>query len=394
MTLEALSFFDSGQGREILLRHRDVPAKDLPRLVVSLARHSTPFAAEIATMLRLRLAASGKFSRAQSMYFTADGLEQASGERISRYLASRFVRLIGKGVIADLTCGIGGSAIFLAEHFTVRAVDIDPVHLACARHNVEQYGVAGDIAFVQGRAEENLGPADAFFIDPQRIRSGRTKTRSLRNSQPDITGLLPRMLEYSKDICIKISPAFDYAEIAALPGEPEIEVVSEEDNNKAALLWFGRLKEVGRRATILDGDSPVSLDDSIPDDDVFSLASPERYIFIPNKAIAKAGLVGQVASRYGLARLGDDLLSGEAVPDLPPRLLRSLAVEAWDDFSIKKAKEMLARLGWTRAEIVVRGVRIGAEELRKKLKLQEGGGHTLVAAEVSGRKQLIAGTNI
>jgi len=62
----------------------------------------------------------------------------------------------------------------------------------------------------------------------------------------------PNRLEVTENICIKISPAFDYEEVFKLPGDPEIEIISENNNNKGAFLWFGEFKNAKRKATILD----------------------------------------------------------------------------------------------------------------------------------------------
>src|SRR5262245_36986117 len=70
----------------------------------------------------LRAKAQGKFSRAQAMYFTRDGLEQASGEAIAAYRARRFA---GMESALDLGCGLGADSLALAEHCQVTGIDLD-----------------------------------------------------------------------------------------------------------------------------------------------------------------------------------------------------------------------------------------------------------------------------
>ena len=118
----------------------------------------------------LRIAAQAKFSRAMWMFFTRDGLEQASGEVVAQHRRGRYP---AGGQLADLCCGIGGDLIALADGHQVRAVDADPVHLRMAEANAAVYGVAGQVRFEHGDVRDTgLGGVTAAFIDPAR-RTGR-----------------------------------------------------------------------------------------------------------------------------------------------------------------------------------------------------------------------------
>ena len=114
----------------------------------------------------MRQKAKKKFSRAEQMFFSVDGLEQSTDEVISTYIAERF----GQGkTIMDLTCSIGGNLIQLARHNRVVAVDSNQNNLLCAQKNAEVYGVAANIEFVLGNAEDNIRPGiEAFFVDHRR----------------------------------------------------------------------------------------------------------------------------------------------------------------------------------------------------------------------------------
>ena len=102
-------------------------------------------------LLRQRAARGGKFTRAAAMYFTREGLEQATGETIARYRARRFARCDS---VADLACGLGGDALALAADGQVLAVDRDPLRLLLARENARAYGVAAHIAACAGRLND------------------------------------------------------------------------------------------------------------------------------------------------------------------------------------------------------------------------------------------------
>ncbi len=387
MNIEALQFLASPQGKEILDKYKDVSIKEIPSLVITLSKKEIPFVAELATLLKLRKKAQGKFSKAEEMYFTSTGLEQCSGENVSRYIADRFKKT--GSIVTDLTGGMGGNSIFLAEHLKVRLVEMDEVHLYCARQNAKVYGVDKNIEFIHGKAEENIGETTAFIIDPQRTREAKTKTRSFHNSEPNIAELLPKIKEKTENICIKISPAFDYKEVSEINGSAEIEIVSEDNNNKAALLWFGDLKTATRRATILEERISFKSDDNI--ERVKITEEIGSYLYIPNKAISKAGLVNEVATEYGLSKVSSkhDILTSKKLIHYPEKVFRSFEILDYDTFSIKNSKKILKKHKIDRSHIIAHHFIKGAETLRKKLKLKEGGDYTVIFMELLGKNHII-----
>jgi len=115
------------EGRALLAELADARVDDDTALRLSdrlRARFPAALVADGLTLQRLRDRAAPKFSRAQDMMLTRDGLEQASGEAVARHRAAR---LADGGPVADLCCGIGGDAIALARAgIRVLAVDRDP----------------------------------------------------------------------------------------------------------------------------------------------------------------------------------------------------------------------------------------------------------------------------
>ena len=104
------------------------------------------------------------------MWFTRDGLEQASGEALARHRATRYA---GFAVVADLCCGIGGDLCALAPGRAALAVDHDPVHLRMARENARAHG-AEEVAVACADVQSlRLPPSLAVFVDPARRAGGR-----------------------------------------------------------------------------------------------------------------------------------------------------------------------------------------------------------------------------
>ncbi len=133
---------ESPAGRELLeslAGERVDPQRALALARALRGRYPPDLVAAALTQQALRAAARAKFSRADQMLFTRDGLEQASSDATARHSAARYA---GAGVVADLCCGIGGSLAALAGlgAGAVVAVDRDLTSLRYARHNAAAYG--------------------------------------------------------------------------------------------------------------------------------------------------------------------------------------------------------------------------------------------------------------
>jgi hypothetical protein len=107
-------------------------------------RHPAELVAAAIAQHELRARAAGKFDAAARMWFTREGLEQASAEPLARHRATRYASF---DQVADLCCGIGGDLCALAPGRGALAVDLDPVHLRMARENARLHG-AGELAAV------------------------------------------------------------------------------------------------------------------------------------------------------------------------------------------------------------------------------------------------------
>jgi SAM-dependent methyltransferases related to tRNA (uracil-5-)-methyltransferase len=246
MTKLELEYLKSKEGQEAYKKHYLDSDARLELLVLK-NQITNPFFGALASLIKLRRAAKNKFSKSESMFFTSLSLEQATSERIAKYIAQRFKP---EWTVQDLTCSLGGNTIFLAERVKqIIAVDLSEEKIDCAKENATAYGVSDKIEFIIGDAFLNIKPVDAFFIDPARDREGATKTRSFLNSSPSLLTILPQLFAITHNVAVKISPAFDYEELKALSEEPEIEIISENNNCKVAMLWFGEFKTANRRAT-------------------------------------------------------------------------------------------------------------------------------------------------
>jgi SAM-dependent methyltransferase len=254
MNLETFRWLLSEPGQALLAEAMTCDLSDAAQLreLTRLRRQATPERAAAAYEIAvLRRRAAAKFSTADSLYFTREALEQASGELIAGYRAGRYGSY---GTVADLCCGAGGDTLALAGVADVIAVDRDPLRLAMAAANVRALGLADRISFVEADLLQIPAPnVAAIFFDPARRSAGR-RVFALSEYQPPVA-LARRWSERVPAIGIKVAPGVTDEDIAAL-GDParEVEFTSVDGELKEALLWHGPLAEPGRRATVLAHD--------------------------------------------------------------------------------------------------------------------------------------------
>ena len=387
MTDKELKYLQSEAGQEAYAKHFFDTDRQLDLLILK-NKTTQPYFGALVSLIKLRRAAKNKFSKSEEMFFTALSLEQSTGEKIARYIAQRFK---SEWQVVDLTCGLGGNAIFLAEQVKkVTAVDLAAEKIECAKLNAAVYGVENKIDFIIGDAFLNIDKnTDAFFLDPARDRAGITKTRSFLNSRPDLLSILPKLFAITHNVAVKISPAFAYEELKLLPEAPEVEIISEDNNCKVAMLWFGAFKTASRRATIFKKDQFFSL---INEDELTVAVSPlKKYLYEPDKAISKAHLIAEVAAKFSLTKIdydlsfltGDQLLSGTDA-----NIFRKFIVMASGPFSLKSFQEILKNYQINQAEIVAKHFIMTADDLRHRLKIKEGGDTVIILTTLGNQKKV------
>ena len=386
MTIEDIQFFKTKEGLELIRKYRSFSDDDLEMLTFSLAKKGVPHYPYLITLLKLRKKAKTKFSKADEMFFDSLSLEMATSEKIAEHIALRFE---GMKKVVDLTCGIGGNALFLAKNREVVAVDLEKTSIEMAKLNAEAYDVSKNMEFRVGNAFFHIdSDADAFFLDPMRNREGETKTRSFVNSQPRILEILPRIFKISKNVCIKVSPAFDYKEIELFPEIPEIELISENNENKVALLCFGDFKKNKRKATMFIEDKKYELADDEENISIPIVEGFQKYIYEPNKAIIKAHLIDEIANEYGLLKINKDIafLIKNSLIDEGKEKFRIFKVLKYKPFSLKELKKDLREMEFMAISVINRGTPLQPEKIIKDLKAKEGADAFILMTKLKNNK--------
>lgn len=303
----------------------------------------------------LRRRAAAKLAGAQEWLCTDSALQQASPTPVA---AHRARRLAGRDV-HDVTCSIGADLVELArcaEHCV--GSDVDPVRMAMAEHNCVRAGTRPGLL----RADA-LRPAtrDTVVVaDPARRDStGR------RNSRPaDFRPPLDELARtYSgRGLVVKCAPGIDPS---VAPWAGEVELVSLDGQAREACLYGGGLGEVARRASVLRSDGTRWTVTSAEPDDI-PAAEPGEWIVDPDPAVVRSGLVRQFGARHGLWQLDERIayLTGAAAPPG----MRAFRVLEFGRYNEKSLRQALRRHGAGRVEILVRGLDVDPNTLRRRLK--------------------------
>jgi SAM-dependent methyltransferase len=336
------------------LRHYQYLEKIYPR---DLARA----ALEIAI---LRLTASSKYPQSGKMYFTREALQQASSFMVSAYRVERYRPF---EQLLDLGCSIGGDTVILGRLAPTIGIDIDPLRLAMAQANAQALGWADQARFIQADLENSLPVSGsnqmAAFFDPAR-RAAAKRVFSVRDYTPPLDTVKAWLLDIPA-LGVKISPGVKKGEIASY--DAEIEFVSLQGALKEAILWFGPLKTTQFRATVLPGPHTLVADDSRS---TLPLDEPGAFLYEPDPAVIRAGLVAALGRQIGASQLDPDIAYLCADNLVVNPFASVWKVEDWFPFGVKRLRAYLRERNVGKIVVKKRGSPLQPEELIRMLRLK------------------------
>jgi hypothetical protein len=363
-------------GRALLdtLRGVDVTGEAGLRLGTGLRRdYPTQLVVDALAQQELRSRAGTKFSRAADMFFTRAGWEQASAEIVSQHRRQRYR---GSVTVADLCCGIGGDLVALAAGSRVIGVDQDPVHVWMARENARAYGVLESVETREADVRDvDLSGVDAVFVDPAR-RSGTGRKR-VGDSEPPLEWCLGVQNTVER-VGIKAAPGLPHE---AVPAGWELEFVSVDRDLKESALWSPALASARTRATVLPAGHTMVAEPG----DVVEVGEPAEYLFDPNPAITRAGLVEDLARRIDAHKIDDRIAFLTSSSPVRSPFARTLQVIDSGPWNQKQLPDRLRRLDIGSVDIRRRGLAGDVDALHRRLKLTGSRRATLVMTRVQDR---------
>ncbi|MFC9179704.1 methyltransferase domain-containing protein [Streptomyces globisporus] len=388
------------EGAQLLAELRDHdPADELATATRLRRTHPAELVSAALGQARLRQRAVAKFGAedAYRMYFTPNGVEQATRTSVAAHRAARFAGL-GVRSVADLCCGIGGDAIALARAgISVLAVDRDPLTAEVARANAQALGL-GDLIEVRCAdvTEIDAAPYDAVFVDPARRgargASGRGGGRAAGGRifdpeaySPPLSWATAAALKAPR-AALKIAPGIPHE---AIGPEAEAEWISDGGDVKEAVLWYGEGFAPGTfRATLLPSGAALSAPAPLPAPPVGPVG---RYLYEPDGAVIRAHLVADLVERCG-GRLVDETIA-YITSDEPYSSPYVAGYEITDElpFSMKRLKALLRERQVGVLTVKKRGSAVEPEELRRRMKLSGPGSATVFLTRVAGAPTMLIG---
>ena len=319
---------------------------------------------------------------ADTMWFTADGLEQATSAVAAHHRATRFGALsttLGRTPrVADLCCGIGADLRALKDAgCTVTGFDHDPVTVLAARLNGDAPVECVDVETV------DLRTYDAAFIDPAR-RGGGRRTFDLNAYSPPwpfVTALLAKM-----PAAAKVAPGIPHE---LIPAGIETEWVSVGGGLKEAVLWAGLLTDgsTRRRATLLP--SGATMQATTDADGPAPTGAMRRYLYEPDNAVVRAHLVGDLARSVDgvLLDVTTAYITSDQLVETP--FARPYEVRDVMPFSLKRLRTALRERDIGGVTIMKRGSAIDVELLRHELRLKGTKQAVVILALLSGKHHAV-----
>ena len=295
MDLDAFRWLLTDDGYR-LLRDATEAGDDSLRTHALLRRSAEPAQVAAAlTQVELRRRAATKFGDlAARMFFTPEGLEQATRLPVATHRAAR-LRASGSTTLVDLGCGIGGDLIaFARAGLTCVGLDLDPLRVAVAEANLAALELGGVVAQADATTIA-LDPFDVVYADPAR-RTARGRSFDADKWTPPWS-FVETLLD--RDAVVKLAPGIPHD---LVPEGVEAEWVSDHREVKEAVLWSGRLATTRRRATVLstapDGTSGLATL-TVEDDPGAPVGPVADFLYEPDGAVIRAGLVTAVAAGVG-----------------------------------------------------------------------------------------------
>ena len=323
----------------------------------------------------LRRKASAKFGDdAAGMYFTTDGLEQATRATVAAHRAARLAAA-SAGSVIDLGCGIGGDLLaFARAGITSAGIDVDPVRVEVARANLAALGLPGAVSVADATTVDTT-PFDAAYVDPAR-RTGRGRTFSIDDWNPPWTYVEQLM---HRDTCVKAAPGFPHTRI---PEGVEAEWVSDSGEVKEAVLWSGRLATTRRRATVIGHGGLATLTDE--DDPGGSARDVGEFLYEPDGAVIRAGLVTAVAAGVKGGLVDDHIAYVTSDEAFRTPFARGFRVIETLPYREKALRAALRERNIGSLTIKKRGVGVVPDDLRKRLTLTGDEAGTIVLTRARG----------
>lgn len=337
------------------------------------------------------------YNNDEILYPAQLSLEQSSSESTAIYKST----ICNGNSLVDLTGGFGVDCYFMSQQFK-QTTYVERQKELCdlAIHNFKVLD-SDQVKVIHSQTEEYLSTierVDWIFIDPARRSKGGKKVVLLSDCEPDVNMLYSSLLEKAAHVMVKLSPMMDIsAVIRDLPNTNEIHIISIDNECKEVLLILNQGIEINQKiVTVNIGNNKENqlfeykLEEEHASEVTYA-PKVNQYLYEPNAAIMKSGAFKLIGNRFGLHKLHKNThlyTSNDLIAEFPGRIFE--VKEQWGN-SKRELKNLVDKM--PKANISTRNYPLSAEELRKKLKIREGGDVYLFACTLNNEQKIIIETN-
>ena len=385
LSLETLRFIEENacaDVRSLALQAKKYPQVDMAMAVVQIAGR------------QIAEAKVPSWYRTEGLLYPKHlSMEQCSSEATAIYKAG----LVEGDTFADLTGGFGIDCSFLSRKFK-QADYVERQSELCelAMHNFPLLGLKIGVHNEDGvEYLKQMHPVDVLFLDPARRDGHGGKTVAISDCEPDVSALEDLLVEKAKKVMVKLSPMLDLSlALKALKYVREVHIVSVNNECKELLLILE--KSTDSLEIVIHCEQITSTgehqhyaftQEQERTSDCPLAAEVGAYLYEPNASILKAGAYRSLTQTYPVNKLHASshlYTSPYYIEDFPGRRFQ---VKAVSGFGKKELKTLLQ--GLEKANLTIRNFPSSVADLRKRLKLKEGGECYLFATTLSDESKVI-----
>lgn len=327
---------------------------------------------------------------------TSLSAEQCTSETLAEVHAGM---VVGDKVL-DMTCGLGIDAFSIARKVaSITAVEINPDVAEAARYNSESLWL-DNVEVITGNCVDFLRDTDevydTIFIDPARRGAGGKRLFALAECEPNVVELLPELSRRCRRLIIKASPMLDVTQVVRELGNVnEIYVIGtvQECKEVVAVVDFDNLngglslhavtlgRDFGRNEMV------YSVEEENAAEAIMGEPTIGGYLYEPYPSVMKAAPIKLLSRRYGVEKLHANThlyMSCKALVDFPGERFRINDIIPFASNALKSIGKKYPTIN-----VAVRNFIMTADELKRKLKVKDGGEKRLIGVTVSGNRRVI-----
>jgi 16S rRNA G966 N2-methylase RsmD len=355
--------------------------------------------AAVAEQIALRKKAEAKipsFIRADTILLPKL-FEQSTHEEVSK-LKTEFIK--GDSLL-DLTAGLGVDAWIIGRSFKkVTCIESEAIHTAILRHNYASLGFAAEVINIRAEdfLERDRSFYDIIYIDPDRRPAGKREQFEISNSEPDIVKLFPDLLKRSKEIWIKLSPMVSIHDIKKVFGSHLHQLIGVAFRNELKEILVCLKNSYSEKVKFTAANIKERGNESGTETEIFMAENPEaactvsqkpkKYFFEPNVALIKTRLAFEYAIENKIELLypdGSYFTTDELKTELQGRIFEVIDSMR---YKVSSLNAYIKKNEITQGNIACRNFHWKPDEVRKTLKLKDGGDLYLFCYNDFGQKPI------